>query len=356
MCAWFTALVLRSVGANPSTFRLTNPAAYNGKAVVYSLSELLAFPPPTFLIDTLVPSQAITGLCGGPGVGKSMLALDWALAVGAGRSWMDHAVEPGFALYIAAEGYTGLSIRAKAWLLHNNVRPSQVKFGLVTGRLAIKGAEEDAMTDYDVLLDRVSDELGAAPKLVVIDTLARCIEGDENASLDMTGFLDGAERLIEHYKSSVVVIHHKNAQGSRERGHSSFRGALGAMFYLEKVPHQDGLLVLKTDKQRDAKDADPIGLRMSSVGESAVLEQAALPVKDERGPVREYVMDQKSMMKMLASSEEGLTFNEWRLACGVPRTTFQRRVGKLLKRGDLVKDDSRYYLVGAVSDIAELDE
>ena len=355
------------MSSRPSAFVLTNPTAYDGKVVIYTLAQLLAFPPPQWLIRDLVPSEALTGLAGPPGVGKSMLALDWALYVATGTPWLDRPVDQGFALYIAAEGHTGLSVRAKAWLAHHHIPRGRAKFGLLKGRLAIQGGEEpgeydQTQSDYDTLFNRIDHEIGYVPKLVIIDTLARCIEGDENASLDMTNFLDGAEQMIDRYKSSVIVIHHKNAAGTRERGHTSFRGALGALFFLEHAPRRKDILILKNDKQRDAREAEDVALTYEQVEGSAVLVPTELPAaRGEKGSGVPVPMRKVDMLTLLGSQENGLTFSEWRLASGVPRRTFARRVAQLLRDGEVYKETpesgigGRYYVVPSVTDLAELD-
>mgnify|MGYP001585006805 CR=1 FL=1 len=346
------------MSSRPSSFLLTNPAAYDGKAVVYTLRQLLGFPPPTWLIQNLVPSEAVTGLAGPPGVGKSMLALDWALCVATGLSWQGHSVDPGFALYIAAEGHSGLSIRAKAWLRREGISAQRARFGLVKGRLAIRGQSMDSNVDnedYETLFQRIDDEIEECPKLVIIDTLARCIQGDENKNEDMTGFIDGAEQMIDRYKASVLVIHHKNAAGTRERGHTSFRGALGALFFLEAVPRHPHLLALHNEKQRDAAEHSLIGLELKAEGDSALLSPAVLPERKEPGTGLPTPMRKADMLSVLAVAEGGMTFTEWRLASQVPRRTFARRVTQLIKDGEIYKEENRYYVVPSVTDLAELD-
>lgn len=343
-------------GTRLSDFTLTNPAARDGKAAVYTLAQMMKFPPPTWLIDGLVPHAAMTGLCGPPGVGKSFLALDWALSVATGVSWQGRAVQKGLALYIAAEGHSGLSSRAQAWFLHHGIPMNRALFGLVKGRISVRSEQEHGDAEYDVLFDRIENEIGINPTLIVIDTLARCIDGDENDSLGMTSFLDGAERLIERYGASVVVIHHKNAAGTRERGHTAFRGALGALFFLEPVPKQDNLLVLKNEKQRDAQEVADLGLTTIPMGESAILDSAPLPSRTAPTSGLPKLPDTQSMLSWLAGQEEGATHREWMLGARVPKALFNRRLRKLLIANEIYKsEDHRYHSMPSVEDLAEDD-
>lgn len=343
----------------PSSFTLTDPAQYQGKAVVYTLNEMLNFPPPKWLIEGLVPEGTMTGLVGAPGVGKSMIALDWALCVATGMSWLGvYPVQQGFALYIAAEGHSGLSIRARAWLEKYGRSIRSANFGLVKDRLFVTGvtSPDDTHTEYETLFTRIEEEMQTAPKLVVIDTLARCLEGDENESQAMGHFVNGAEQFIERYGSTVVVVHHKNAMGGRERGHSSFRGALGALHFLDKTK-SEGLLALKTEKQRDARELDPIGLRQEQIGNSALFVPADLPKQGEKTGAGPAPMRKLDMLAVLGTADDGLSFTEWRLACQIPRRTFARRLSQLIADGEIVKDpgNSKYLVSVANADIAELE-
>lgn len=345
----------------PSAFVLTNPDAYQGKAAVYSLTEMLNFPPPTWLIEGLVPEGALTALVGESGVGKSMVALDWALCVATGMPWLGvYPVQKGFALYIAAEGYSGLSIRAAAWLEKYEKRADRANFGLVKDRLFVTGVQsspEDSRTEYETLFDRIEDEMASPPKLVIIDTLARCIEGDENGNEPMGHFINGAEQFIERYGSTVVVLHHKNAVGNRERGHTSFKAALGAMLVLDRVKGTGGFLALKSGKQRDAKELDDIGLKQEAVGASALFVPAELPTKAEKSGTGPTPMRKSDMLAVLGAAEEGYSFSEWRIATGIPRRTFFRRLSQLVKDGEVVKDpgNNRYTVSVSNLDIAELE-
>ena len=345
------------MASKPLDFALSNPAAYDGAVPIYNLSQLLKFKPPSWLIEGLVPHEAMVGLAGPPGVGKSMLALDWGLSVATGQPWLGHVTDPGFVLYIAAEGHSGLSIRAKAWVEAHKIHPARVPFGLVKGRITIQ-TEQTREGDYDTLFKRIDEELTHEPKLVIIDTLARCLDGDENTNEGMGSFLDGAERLIDRYKSTVLVLHHKNAAGTKERGHTSFRGTLGSLFFFEPVPRdKTGLLVLKNEKQRDAREAAHIYLKMSEVGDSAMLAVADAPATQHNDLVaRASAMRTQDMIKLLHGREEGLSWSEWFLLSGLSKSQFARRIKKLTDESIIYKDQGRYYLVPSSADLAALGE
>ncbi len=71
--------------------------------------EVEQLPDPSWLINPILPEQGLVVLLGPPGIGKSFVALDWALSIKAGQEWLGHSLMQGNVLYIAAEG----SVRIK---------------------------------------------------------------------------------------------------------------------------------------------------------------------------------------------------------------------------------------------------
>jgi hypothetical protein len=114
--------------------------------------------------------------------------------------------------------------------------------------------------------------------------------------------------------------------------------------------------VLKTEKQRDARELDDIGLRQEQIGDSALFVAADIPAKGEKTGSGPAPMRKADMLAVLAVSDDGLSFTEWRLATGIPRSAFARRLGQLLKDGEVVKDpgNGRYSVPLTNLDIAEL--
>lgn len=343
------------MSSRPSTFPTTSAATYDGKARIYRLEEMLQWPPPDWLIQDWLPKGAMSGLYGPPGAGKSLLALDWALCVATGAPWLEHAVRAGYVLYLAAEGHSGQAKRARAWLQHRGVRATTVdRFGLVKERIAVV----DSSDEYETLFARLEEEVERAPTFVIIDTLARSIEGDENESTAMTHFLDAAGRWMDEFGATVLVIHHGNAAGTRERGHTSFKGAVGALLRLSPEPRHPGLLRLHTDKQRDAAEASDLGLQQTDVAgtDSIVLVRAELPTQTIKGVGVPQMMRKSDMLALLAAADEGYTWREWRLASGVPKSIFNRRIRALMEGTEIYKDpeNGRYFACPSTTDLANL--
>lgn len=84
-------------------------------------SDLESIPPPQPLIEGILFRGTLAALFGPPGVGKSFLAMSWALSIAAGTDWLGRKVHGGPILYVAAEGTSGLALRRRAWMKHEGV-------------------------------------------------------------------------------------------------------------------------------------------------------------------------------------------------------------------------------------------
>ncbi len=106
-----------SVEANKAAVTYLDQAR-NGASAGYPLlsaAELAALPPPSWLIDGMVPAGGLNVLYGASGAGKSFLGLDFALCTATGLAWWGRDVAQGGVAFIAAEGVAGLSARVDAW-------------------------------------------------------------------------------------------------------------------------------------------------------------------------------------------------------------------------------------------------
>lgn len=242
------------MSSRPDGFTLTS----SGPLRLYSTAELLRLPPPEWLVNGVIPAGGLVGLYGPSGTGKSFVAIDLAMAVATDTPWQGHTVAPGYVVYISAEGGTGMGKRALAWLLTAGIDPVAVKMAWLIESIPIY-ADSDQMT---TLLDRITEEARLSPSLVVIDTLARCFDGDENETEDMGRFVAGTDQLRHQLGTTVLVVHHTRLGGDRERGNTALRSAADTMIALEGEGNQ---ITLTCNKQKDAEEFKPIELERVAV-------------------------------------------------------------------------------------------
>jgi AAA domain-containing protein len=70
--------------------------------------------------------------------------------------------------------------------------------------------------------------------VVVIDTLNRALNGDENKPEDMGKFIRTADAIREALGCAAVVVHHCGVDATRPRGHPSLMGALDVLIAVER--------------------------------------------------------------------------------------------------------------------------
>lgn len=244
----------------PSSRPASFPFSQAGPYRLYSTAELLRLPPPAWLIHEVIPEGGFTTLYAPPEHYKSFLALDMALCVAAGVPWQGKTVKNGggFVIYIAAEGVSGLGKRALAWFLKHGIDPSDPDIAWLTESLAIT-ADSEALI---ALLERIEREVQRVPVLIVIDTLARCFDGEESETGDMSRFVAGVDVLRYKFKCAVIVVHHTRLDGTRERGNTALRAASDAMVAIEK-DRQD--LIVSCGKMKDAEHFADIQLQLEAV-------------------------------------------------------------------------------------------
>lgn len=310
----------------------------------YNTTELLALPDPEWLVQSYIPRQGLVTLYGQPGQGKSFVALDLAMSVAEGLPWLgEHATKQGPVIYVAAEGGRSIKRRVESWMQFYDVdRLAAMQFVLQ----AVDVRDEDAMDEFVTHIEG-SDIF---PELIVIDTLSRSFGGgEENASTDMAQFVNKVSDVSLDRQTAVMVVHHTNAGGMRERGHTSLRGGMDAMLKCTAVKTQDHHLrtvIVENDKQKDDESAPRIILEPFKVAESLVLIPSVAPRMPEGIP--ELSSRAQHLLSVCWAVEgEKVEKDEWIAAADMSQKTFHRAANELLDR-KLVKRQGhgKYMLTG----------
>lgn len=239
--------------------------------------KLHELPATEILSGTRFVARGLNVVFGASGAYKSFYVLDAAL-----RTAQTLPVA-----YIAAEGAGGLSARVSAWCKYRNSPPGDLHF--VCEEVNLR--DPTAVTRLGQALNPVK------PKLIVIDTLARCmIGGDENSAKDVGLAIYGCSSLQRAFASSLCLIHHTNKADRGERGSGALRGAADLM--IEVVAMGDGVIRVTCSKTKDAEPWEPEDLMFRKIDTSGLL----VPATDFDTIAINLTSTEKSIMEFLALS------------------------------------------------------
>lgn len=163
-------------------------------------------------------------LVGASQAGKSFLALDMAMSIARGVPWMDCKTRRGLVIYHAGESAKGVrDKRIPAYDKANNMADdADIPFVLLTKLLDLYNSDDDT-TKLIAECRYWASRFPEYPfELLVIDTFAAATPGaDENAGKDVGNIRRRCKRIEQELGCAVLLVHHKNAAGTKARGHSS---------------------------------------------------------------------------------------------------------------------------------------
>ena len=288
-------------------------------------------PPPEWLIEGVIPCEALVGLYGPPAVGKSLVSVDWSLRLAKGLdTWADRQLLPGFVVYVAPEGFHGLGSRVRAWKIATRMFG---RAGVWFDRRSLNLMSGCAVETFIRDVVQQQDGPDYPTRLVVIDTLARCmVGGDENAPKDMGLMIHGADELRRRLQCSVLFLHHPVKRGPGERGHGAFRAGLDTLI---RVGHAGRHRIqLVCEKQKDAAPFKPIELRLRQVEQpdgstSMVVEATGY----EGAAPRLSTSEQAAFAALIQKGGQDVATRAWHEATDLSEPTFYRVARSLVSKG-----------------------
>lgn len=202
-------------------------------------------------VDKILPeSSALSVVFGPPSGGKSFTVLDMCCSIDSGTLWHGRKVKQKPVLYLAAEGQAGMLKRIEAWKQKRRV-------DLPTFALLPMPCLIDEDSQRRELINMIA-ELPQKPGIIVLDTLARSMTGDENSTSDMGKVVIAAGILIEETGAQVIIIHHTGKDEARgPRGAIALTGATDSMFKVVRLK-EDKKFVLLCERQKDDEPFAPM--------------------------------------------------------------------------------------------------
>lgn len=189
------------------------------------------------LIDGVLELKGKTVVYGPSSVGKTAVVVDMALRIAAGLPWRGHATHEGLVVYIAAENHWSTEARIWAWRHENGFGDQrELPFLVTESSVQLGGDDTDAVVaDILAMVTEAQDLVGKKAVLVVVDTLARTMVGDENTQTDMGRYVAQIERIEQAIDGHLLVVHHTGKDEDRgARGSSALRAAVDHEIALSK--------------------------------------------------------------------------------------------------------------------------
>ena len=191
---------------------------------------------PAWAIDGLLPASGLAVVVGAPKAGKSFLMSDALFAVARGEPYAGRNTLQGPVVYCTGEGISGFRRRLIAMRQDYEVDGQNIPFFHIE-TVPDLGSEGTDVNDLIADINRHLSERGLPPpRVVALDTLARCmVGGDENSARDMSRFIDRCGQIERAFGCLVAVVHHTGKDVARgARGSNALLGALDCEWTVER--------------------------------------------------------------------------------------------------------------------------
>lgn len=216
------------------------------RSIFYPASSLAGHPVPKreWLVHNLIPQHTVTLFSGDGGTGKSLLALQLAVAVATGREWIGKPVSAGRVIYMSAEDDDAELHRR----LDDILRAKQRTYDDLDGLTLRSLAGEDALLAIDEHFGLIASELfkeldaraaDEAPSLIVIDTLADVYPANENDRAKVRQFVGILRGLAIKRQCSVLLLGHPSltgiSSGTGASGSTAWNNSVRSRLYLSRI-------------------------------------------------------------------------------------------------------------------------
>ena len=194
-------------------------------------------------VEGLLGAGQLSVLYGPSNCGKTFFMSDLCLHIAMGKTWRGREIDAGGVLYVAAEGAYGIRNRIAAYKQRYELA-SGIPLTIVPSTINMLDADQDVEKLIRTIQVK-AQELGNI-QMIVLDTLARVMTGNENAAEDMGMLVINCDRISQTTGAHVCLIHHSGKDESKgSRGSSSLRAACATEIEIRKAGDVSGATVTK---------------------------------------------------------------------------------------------------------------
>lgn len=255
-------------GSKPIELETINAASLAGRPVPFQ----------RWLVEDLIPESNVTMLSGDGATGKSLLALQLAVAVAIGRDWIGLKPQHGRVVFVSAEDEIEELHRRLDRMVPRLEALERLTLVPLAGKDAVIAAPmgRDGLlkpTPIFIALRRIIET--HRPDLLVLDTLADLFGGDEIKKAHARQFIALLRGLALEFDVTVLLLSHPSqaglSSGSGMSGNTAWNNSVRSRLYFERrVNKFDGseddadIRVLTTKKSNRAASGGKIVVRYSN--------------------------------------------------------------------------------------------
>lgn len=227
--------------------------------------------PEEWLIDRVLPTDGFTFIVGAEATGKSFYTLTLAHSVATGKPWLDKfpVNKTTNILFIDKENSPR---RKKARIAGLNIKPEELNniyWVKYPQYFQLNDTTKDGnLSPFALHLAKEVERLNIG--LVIIDSFADVMVGNENAATDVQTFFDAIRILFP--SQAILVLHHENkpSQGisrtssQRVRGSTNITAQIISGFRVFSIPKTTNEFVIEQFKAGDAEKLKPFKVQLVS--------------------------------------------------------------------------------------------
>lgn len=249
-----------------------------------NIDQIMAMPPPVWLVDGLINEKSLGFIFGPPSSLKTFMALDISLCLTTvQKTWWNRQINHhGAVIYLCREGTSSLTLRIKAWQMHRKVQVTGAPFYLIEKNISFMSGNDvgTLLATVDAIAAGISKPITA----IVVDTVSRVLPGaDENLQKDMTMFIGACDMLQQRFGCVVIGVHHTNKDGGM-RGSTVIPGAGDFLIETRREPGaMTGSIVIQ--KIKDGEDGQELGFNVVKMELAGIVPRSSLVIDPTDRPV-----------------------------------------------------------------------
>jgi hypothetical protein len=213
--------------------------------------------PAAWIVKKIIERGTVVLVFGDSGTGKSFFAISLAASIATGTDFFGYPVKrPGSVMYIAGEGVSGLPRRFYAWETACGVSLKDAPIYRYTGAANLIDRPEELSLAIKSHIEEHEE-----PRLVILDTWARTIGGDDSSPQDAAAALANLDMIRTRYPElTILIVHHSgHTAKDRARGWSGLFAAMDSVYRLEKLDTQ---IVVTNTKQKEDTPVQPMAFNL----------------------------------------------------------------------------------------------